>query len=509
MPTGADMAKLKLIIEAAAALAQKEMNNPSAKTASHVGENESIEQIVAPIKAAADGLAMALARIEQDEDATFRTVRELRPRRGISLAADNTIFEAAGKMKAANADAGLVVSDGILVGILTDTDVARKVLADGLDANQVLVSSVMTANPMCVMHSESATQALATMIEHRFRHLPVLDGDGEIEGLLSIEKFLYDAMAAVDRLSSIMAPTNLAKLLDANANAATPMKARTSLNIQLDSLTPVIAADSAVEPAAMLMARRLRVKQNAALLVESNGKPCVGIITPKDLLFRVVARGLSPATTKVSEVMTPQPETIEGTATVLQALHQLQCGGYRSLPVMSSSGVPLGVLDVMAIMEGSLSSGSLKSATGTPPASLGDETSFKEEALVIKAVCPQVLGAATAFRVPTLSKLSMSALRSAMRSVLGALEADMIIAYEDDDGDQMAIESDEDLRSAVKRARANLEPRLMLHVSIKGVSRLLVLARGSSADRTQAVAVAAVASAAILGLALLASRRRY
>eukprot|EP00965_Chrysotila_dentata_P130910 4328178-Pleurochrysis_carterae.AAC.5 len=136
MPTGADMAKLKLIIEAAAALAQKEMNNPSAKTASHVGENESIEQIVAPIKAAADGLAMALARIEQDEDATFRTVRELRPRRGISLAADNTIFEAAGKMKAANADAGLVVSDGFLVGILTDTDVARKVLADGLDANQ-------------------------------------------------------------------------------------------------------------------------------------------------------------------------------------------------------------------------------------------------------------------------------------------------------------------------------------------------------------------------------------
>ena len=51
---------------------------------------------------------------------------------------------------------------------------------------------------------------------------------------------------------------------------------------------------------------------------------CVGILTPKDVLLRVVARGRSAAATSVEDVMTPAPDVLPGTATVLQALHQMQ-----------------------------------------------------------------------------------------------------------------------------------------------------------------------------------------
>ena len=59
-----------------------------------------------------------------------------------------SVSTAARKMMAAGVDAGLVVTgSGELKGILTDTDVARKVLAPGLDPAQVKITAVMTPNP--------------------------------------------------------------------------------------------------------------------------------------------------------------------------------------------------------------------------------------------------------------------------------------------------------------------------------------------------------------------------
>ena len=81
---------------------------------------------------------------------------------------------------------------------------------------------------------------------------------------------------------------------------------------------------------------------------------CVGIITPKDLLYRVVAAGLPIGATQVGSVMTPQPDTLLPSATVLDALRQLQGSGYRNLPVVSASGLPLGVLDILGLMRGAL-----------------------------------------------------------------------------------------------------------------------------------------------------------
>ena len=59
-------------------------------------------------------------------------------------------------------------------------------------------------------------------------------------------------------------------------------------------------------------------------------------------------RGLD-GQTPIGELMTRKPDTMLGSATVLQALHQLQYGGYRNVPVVGESGEALGVLDVLTL----------------------------------------------------------------------------------------------------------------------------------------------------------------
>jgi hypothetical protein len=94
--------------------------------------------------------------------------------------------------------------------------------------------------------------------------------------------------------------------------------------------------------------------RGGAVLVGTAEAPCAGIVTFKDLLFKLVAKGRSAADVTVETLMTRAPDTMPATASVLQALHQLQYGGYRNIPVLGADGAPLGVLDVLVLMEGAL-----------------------------------------------------------------------------------------------------------------------------------------------------------
>jgi CBS domain-containing protein len=73
------------------------------------------------------------------------------------------------------------------------------------------------------------------------------------------------------------------------------------------------------------------------------GERLVGIFTERDLVTRVVGKGLAPKKTRLKEVMTPDPERIESTATARDALRRMDEIGCRYLPVMEDGRV-LGVV---------------------------------------------------------------------------------------------------------------------------------------------------------------------
>ena len=116
-------------------------------------------------------------------------------------------------MAASRKEAAVVMDGGALVGILTDTDVTSRVLASGLDPAVVKVADAMTANPLCVHEGDAAVEALVTMIERRFRHLPVLDTLGAVVGVLDISKLLHDALASTD-LCAVASPMLLQELIE-------------------------------------------------------------------------------------------------------------------------------------------------------------------------------------------------------------------------------------------------------------------------------------------------------
>ena len=91
-------------------------------------------------------------------------------------------------------------------------------------------------------------------------------------------------------------------------------------------------------------AHQMKAQGKGALMVVEDSK-LIGIFTERDALFRVIAAGRDPATTKLADVMTPQPQTIHPDEPFLNALRMMHKGRYRHLPVVEFDR-PLGMVSV-------------------------------------------------------------------------------------------------------------------------------------------------------------------
>lgn len=93
---------------------------------------------------------------------------------------------------------GVVDQEGRIAGIFTERDVLRKLALSGRDPLQTPVLDVMTTPVELATLATTAAEALATMLERHYRHLPVVDDHGKMLGLLSIRNLLQ---AKIDDLT--------------------------------------------------------------------------------------------------------------------------------------------------------------------------------------------------------------------------------------------------------------------------------------------------------------------
>jgi len=101
---------------------------------------------------------------------------------------DDVVLHAAELMKNGNIGSILIVEDEQtrkLVGIVTDRDLALKIVAEGLDARTTTVEAVMTQEMVTCHADDDLQMALDAMAQHQLRRIPVVDGDNKILGIIA------------------------------------------------------------------------------------------------------------------------------------------------------------------------------------------------------------------------------------------------------------------------------------------------------------------------------------
>ncbi|MBI4268789.1 MAG: CBS domain-containing protein [Candidatus Rokubacteria bacterium] len=104
----------------------------------------------------------------------------------------------------------------------------------------------------------------------------------------------------------------------------------------------LLAADATVADAVEAMLGR---RQAAVLVTDGQGR-LAGIFTERDVLNRVVGRGLDAGTTAVRDVMTPRPEALTARDRVAYAIHCMSVAGYRTIPLVDAAQRPVGIVTV-------------------------------------------------------------------------------------------------------------------------------------------------------------------
>ena len=118
----------------------------------------------------------------------MKTVKEVLETKGFdfaTVAPDTWVLEAARQMSDQGIGSLLVMRGADLLGVVTERDVAYKLVCAGKSPVDTAVKEIMSSHVLCVTPQHTVEECMALMTDKRVRHLPVVE-DGRIVGIVSI-----------------------------------------------------------------------------------------------------------------------------------------------------------------------------------------------------------------------------------------------------------------------------------------------------------------------------------
>ncbi|XP_066355633.1 CBS domain-containing protein CBSCBSPB3-like isoform X2 [Miscanthus floridulus] len=436
------------------------------------------------------------------------SLKKLRLSKALTISEGTTVSDACRRMASRRVDAVLLTdAHGLLSGIVTDKDIATRVIAEGLRVEQTIISKIMTRNPIYVMSDTPAIEALQKMVQGKFRHLPVVE-NGEVIAMLDIAKCLYDAISRLEKAaeqgSAIAAAVEgVERQLGGNFSVPSALIETLRERMFKPSLSTIVTENTKVaivsptDPVCVAAQKMREFRVNS--VVVTTGNTLQGIFTSKDILMHVVSQNISPELTLVEKVMTANPDCATLETTILDALHIMHDGKFLHIPVIDKDGQIAACLDVLQLTHATIQlveggNGTVNDVANSvmqrfwdsalalePPDEEFDSRS--EVSLLLQSeagdgkssVYPPVIGNSFSFKLQdrkgrvhrfTCGSESLDELVSSVRqrlSIADEKEAVQLL-YEDDEGDRVLLTTDADLAGAVLHAKSSGLKVLKLHI---------------------------------------------
>ena len=114
-----------------------------------------------------------------------RDVLQVKGSEVFTIEPDASVYDAIKIMADQRIGALVVLQSEHLVGLISETDYARKIVLQGRTSANTRVREIMTDRVLYVSPDQDISECMALMTEKRFRHLPVMDND-QLAGLISI-----------------------------------------------------------------------------------------------------------------------------------------------------------------------------------------------------------------------------------------------------------------------------------------------------------------------------------
>ena len=211
-------------------------------------------------------------------------------------------------------------------GILTETDLVRKVLAQGLDPTVTMVDRVMVTPILTIAADRSMVDASHLMETNHVRHLCVVEA-GEIVGIISVRDLVRS-------------------FVDAESGPVCELdKVYRPLSVLMATALATIHSEASLLSAAQLMDK----KRIGSLLTIEAGE-IVGIVTERDLVRKGLAFHKDTGSTHISAVMSSPLLSIDVNRTIRDASKVMAEQGVRHLTV-TENGKIVGVLSVRDLVK--------------------------------------------------------------------------------------------------------------------------------------------------------------
>jgi signal-transduction protein with cAMP-binding, CBS, and nucleotidyltransferase domain len=208
-----------------------------------------------------------------------------------------------------------------IIGVISETDVIRRVMAKGLPAAGTIVGQIMASPVYSLPSDRRMIDASHEMEKHGIRHLCVSEG-GKIAGLISVRDlvkyFVYAENGPIRDLDDVYRPLSVLMRREIQA-----IDREATLNT---------------------VAKRMAEKRIGALMVTQAGE-ITGIITERDLLQKSLAKNQDPAQVRAGSVMTQPLIDIDINRTVHDASDLMAEKNIRHLPVTENRKI-VGILSV-------------------------------------------------------------------------------------------------------------------------------------------------------------------